>query len=83
MKKRLLRVWSAACMTALLTVPALAAGLDTVPEMNAQGFLTLALMSGALAVAVALILQYVKKFQEINRKEREQQNGKKNRKKKK
>ena len=83
MKKRLLRIWSAVCIAALLTVPALAAGLDTVPEMNAQGFLTLALMSGALAVAVALILQYVKKFQEINRKEREQQNGKKNRKKKK
>ena len=83
MKKRLLRVWSAVCILAVLTVPALAAGLDTVPEMNAQGFLTLALMSGALAVAVALILQYVKKFQEINRKEREQQNGKKNRKKKK
>ena len=83
MKKRLLRIWSAVCIAALLTVPTLAAGLDTVPEMNAQGFLTLALMSGALAVAVALILQYVKKFQEINRKEREQQNGKKNRKKKK
>ena len=82
MKKRLLRVWSAVCFLALLTVPALAAGLDTVPEMNAQGFLTLALMSGALAIAVALVVQYVKKFQEINRREREQQSGKKKRKKK-
>ena len=80
MKKRLLRIWSAVCIAALLTVPALAAGLDTVPEMNAQGFFTLALMSGALAVAVALILQYVKKFQEINRKERENQKKKKKRK---
>ena len=80
MKKRLLRVWSAVCILAVLTVPALAAGLDTVPEMNAQGFLTLALMSGALAVAVALILQYVKKFQEINRRERESQKKKKKRK---
>ena len=69
MKKRLLRVWSAACMTALLTVPALAAGLDTVPEMNAQGFLTLALMSGALACAVALVVHYAKKFRDINRTE--------------
>ena len=80
MKKRLLRIWSAVCIAALLTVPALAAGLDKTPEMNAQGFLTLALMSGALAVAVALILQYVKKFQEINRKERESSNKKKKKK---
>ena len=77
MKKRLLRVWSAACMTALLTVPALAAGLDTVPEMNAQGFLALALMSGALACAVALVVHYAKKFQEINRREKEKQKKKK------
>ena len=69
MKKRLLRVWSAACILAVLTVPALAAGLDTVPEMNAQGFLTLALMSGALACAVALVVHYAKKFRDINRTE--------------
>ena len=77
MKKQLLRVWSAVCTLAMLTVPALAAGLDTVPEMNAQGFLTLALMSGALACAVALVVHYVKKFQEINRREKEKQKKKK------
>ena len=77
MKKRLLRVWSAVCFLALLTVPAFAAGLDTVPEMNTQGFLTLALMSGALACAVALVVHYVKKFQEINRREKERQKKKK------
>ena len=77
MKKRLLCVGSAVCFALLLTVSALAAGLDKTPEMNTQGFLTLALMSGALAVAVALILQYVRKFQEINRKERENQKKKK------
>ena len=77
MKKRLLRFWSAVCILAVLTVPALAAGLDKTPEMNTQGFLTLALMSGALAVAAALILQYVKKFQEINRKDKQNQKKKK------
>ena len=80
MKKRLLTIGGAVCFALLLTAPALAAGLDKTPEMNTQGFLTLALMSGALAVAVALILQYVKKFQEINRKERENQKKKKKRK---
>ena len=82
MKKRLRRVWSAVCLLALLTVPAHAAVLNKTPAMNAQGFLTLALMSGALAIAVALVVQYGKKFQEINRREREQQSGKKKRKKK-
>ena len=77
MKKRLLTIGSAVCFALLLTVSALAAGLDKTPAMNTQGFLTLALMSGALAVAVALILQYVKKLQEINRKERENQKKKK------
>ena len=77
MKKRLLCVGSAVCFALLLTVSALAAGLDKTPAMNTQGFLTLALMSGALAVAVALILQYVKKFQEINRKEKQTQKKKK------
>ncbi|MBQ3262330.1 MAG: hypothetical protein IJH52_04080 [Oscillospiraceae bacterium] len=77
MKKQLLSIGCAVCFALLLTVSALAAGLDKTPEMNTQGFLTLALMSGALAVAVALILQYVKKFQEINRKEKQNQKKKK------
>ena len=70
MKKRLLRIWSAVCLAALLTVPALAAGINDPPPMNAGGALTMALMSGALACAVALVVHYVKKFQEINRREK-------------
>ena len=77
MKKRLLRVWSAVCLAALLTVPALAAGINDPPPMNAGGVLTMALMSGALACAVALVVHYVKKFQEINRTEQNDRKRKK------
>ena len=77
MKKRLLRVWSAVYLAALLTVPALAAGINDPPPMNAGGALTMALMSGALACAVALVVHYVKKFQEINRRDPENQKKKK------
>ena len=77
MKKRLLRVWNAVCLAALLTVPALAAGINDPPPMNAGGALTMALMSGALACAVALVVHYVKKFQEINRREKQNQKKKK------
>ena len=77
MKKRLLRVWSAVRLAALLTVPALAAGINDPPPMNAGGVLTMALMSGALACAVALVVHSVKKFQEINRTEQNDRKKKK------
>ena len=77
MKKRLLRIWSAVCLAALLTVPALAAGINDPPPMNAGGALTMALMSGAIACAVALVVHYAKKFRDINRTEQNDRKKKK------
>lgn len=69
MKRRLIIIGAAVCFTVLLTVSAFAAG--DAPPMNARGFISLALMSGALAASVGLVVYYMKKFAERNREERE------------
>lgn len=69
MKRRLILICSAVCFAVLLTVSAFAAG--DAPPMNTRGFLALALMSGALAFCVGIVVHFAQRFRDYNREEQQ------------